>query len=318
MQVAAFRRALLVSAILGAACRETKGMIRYLPDSSSLVLKAAQIVQVRVDRVEAPDWNDQATRQALLHLTVTDVWKGRMSAGPLVLSVTQEHPPMVGPFFPPHGCWQDGRGNPGEQWVVFTGSASEVSAEALAEGPCLGAQPASETAIDLRIADHIETNRSTLPEIVTLMIQRPGRLHLTFAHYLYARFGELHVEERANLDALLELVSAPELSTPVRITLLDAIETYISSSQATTDWHIDRLAVAMFALLSVPQAADLYENLIETDLPNLLGLIGGADKRSADSVFEHWPKERPAAVQALAHYRGPADPKPLLHWLNQH
>ena len=318
MQGAAFRRALLVSAISAAAYREANGMIRYLPDSSSLVLKAAQIVQVRVDRVEAPAWVDQATRQAILHLTVTEVWKGLIPPGPVVLSVTQVHPPIAGPILPPQGCWQDGRGQPGEEWVVFTGSTSEVAAQALAEGPCLAAQPAADTAIDIRIADRIETNRMTLPEIAALMLQRPARLHLTFAQYLYARFGDLHLEERSNLNAVLQLVTAPELGTPVRATLLDAVETYLSHSQATTDWHIDRLAVAMFDLLSVPQASDLYENLIETDLPNLLGLVGGGERRRANSVFEHWPKERAAAKQALARYKGPGDPKPLLHWLNEH
>jgi hypothetical protein len=318
MQVAAFCRGLLVSTILAACCRETKGMIRYLPDSSSLVLKAAQIVQIRVDRVEAPDWNDQPTRRALLHLTVTEVWKGRLPAGPLVLGVTQARPQLLGPLLPPQGCWQDGRGKPGERWVVFTSSTSEMAAEALAEGPCLQAQPASETAIDIRIVDHIETDRLTLPAIVELVIQGADRLHLTFAQYLYARFGDLQLEERANLNAALELVTTPGLISPVRATLLDAVETYISHSQATTDWHIDRLAVAMFSLLSVPQASDMYENLIETDLPNLLGLTGGADKRRANSVFEHWPKERPVAIHALARYRGPADPKPLIHWLNEH
>jgi len=317
MRVAAFRRWLLASAVLAAACGKAHGMIRHLPDSSSLVLKAAQIVQVRVDRVEAPDWDDQVTRQARLHLMVTDVWKGRLSPGPLALTVTQNRPPDRGPILPPQGCWQDGRQAAGEYWVVFTKSASEAAADALAEDSCLQAAPAEETAIDVRVAERVESGGFSLPAIVKLVIPGAARLHVTFAHYLRARFADLRLEEKENLNAVLDLVATPALTTPVRVTLLDAAETSISSSQAATDWHFHRLAVAMFGLLSLPQATDMHENLIETDLPNLLGLIGGAQKRPAKAVFKQWPREGIAAAQALSLYRGPANTKLLLDWIDE-
>jgi len=317
MRVAAFRLLLLASTVLVAACGKTHGMIRHLPDSTSLVLKAAQIVQVRVDRVEAPNWGDQVTRQARLHITVTDVWKGWLSPGPLVLTVMQNRPDEHGFTLPPQGCWQDGRRAAGEQWVAFTKSTSDVAVEALAEDSCLQLAPAAEAAIDVRIAEHIESGGLSLPAIVKLVISGADRLHVTFAQYLRARFADLHLEEKENLNAVLELVATPALTTPVRATLLDAVESYISSSQATTDWHIHRLAVAMFGLLMVRQASDMHENLIETDLPNLLGLTGGAQKQSAKAVFEQWPRERTAAAQALALYRGPANAKPLLDWIRE-
>lgn len=317
MRVAAFRRWMLASAVLAAACGKAHGMIRHLPDSSSLVLKAAQIAQVRVDRVEAPDWDDQVTRQARLHLMVTDVWKGRLSPGPLVLTVTQNRPPDRGPIVSPPGCWQDGRRAAGEYWVVFTRSASEAAAEALAEGSCLQAAPAEQTAIDVQIAERVESAGLSLPAIVRLVIPGAAKLHVTFAQYLRARFADQRLEKEENLNAVLDLVATPALTTPVRVTLLDAVESSISSSRAVTDWHFHRLAVAMFGLLSLPQASDLHENLIKTDLPNLLGLIGGARKRPAKAVFEQWPKEGIAAAQALSQYRGPANTKPLLDWIDK-
>jgi hypothetical protein len=316
MRTASHQRLLLASTILAAACGRTDGMIRYLPKSSSPVLKAAQIVQIRVDLVEAPDWGDHMTRQARLHMTVTDVWKGELHPGSLVLTVTQNRPLAGGLIFPRAGCWQDGRLAAGEHWIVFARLISEIAGDVLAEGSCMELAP-PETAVDIRIADRIESHGLSFPEIVKLVIPGADRIHQTLAYYFRARFGDLRLEENQNLNAMLDLVTTPALTTPVRVTLLDAVQTYISSSPATTDWHIHRLAVAMFALLSLPKASDMHEDLIETDLPNLLGLTGGAQQQSANAVFSLWPQERPLAGRALESYRGLADTKPLLAWIKE-
>ena len=313
MRADTHRRWLLAS-ILVAVCGRTDGMIRYLPKSTSPVLKAAQIVAIRVDRVEAQDWGAHPTREALLHLTVTEVWKGETPPGPVVITVTQNRPIIGGFTIPEPGCWQDGTIAAGQEWIVFSRLASTVSADALAA--CTQLAP-PETAVDIRIADHIETHGLALPAIVKLVTPGADRIHVTLAHYLRARFGDLRLEDKDNLDAMLNLVATPSLTTPVRVTLVDAIESYLSSSPAVTAWHIHRLAVAMFALLAVPQALDLREDLIETDLPNLLGLTGGAKKQTAREVFSQWPEERPLAVHALESYAGPADPKPLLAWIKE-
>ena len=256
MRVAIYRCLSLASTVLVAACGKTYGMIRYLPDSSSPVLNAAQIVQVRIDGVEAPDWAEQPTRQARLHLTVTDVWKGQISPWlSLVLVVTQNRPLDRGPILPTDGCWKDGRRAAGEQWVLFLKLSSAVATDALAESSCFQASPAADSAIEMRIVERIETARMSLPAIVKMVIPGADRIHLTLAHYLRARFAELHLEERENLNAVLDLVATPALRTSLRmrVTLLDAVESYISSSPASTSWHIHRIAVAMFALLSLPE-----------------------------------------------------------------
>ena len=317
MRVAICRPLLLILPVLVATCGKTDGMIRYLPDSSSPVLKAAQIVQVRIDGVEAADWGDQATRQARLRLTVTDVWKGRMPAGPVVITVTQYRPADRGPILPPDGCWKTVRYAAGEQWVVFVKDPSAAAADALAESSCFQIVPSDDAAIDVRVADRIESERLSMPAIVKMVIPGANRIHLTLAHYLRARFAELHLEERENFNAALELVATPALNPAMRATLLDSIQSYISTSRANSSWHIHRLAVAMFGLLSVPEASDMYENLIDTDLPNLLGLTGGAEKQSARAVFEQWPQERLAAVQGLNRHRDLPNAKILLDWINQ-
>jgi hypothetical protein len=78
--VVASRSALLVWTLL-AASGEAKGAIRYLPESTEVVLKAAQIAQLRIDRVDAPAWGALLMRQPRVHLKVTEVWKGRLSPG---------------------------------------------------------------------------------------------------------------------------------------------------------------------------------------------------------------------------------------------
>jgi hypothetical protein len=47
-----------------AASGEAKGAIRYLPESTEVVLKAARIAQLRIDRVEAPAWGGLLMREA--------------------------------------------------------------------------------------------------------------------------------------------------------------------------------------------------------------------------------------------------------------
>jgi hypothetical protein len=291
-------------------------MIRYIPTSNVLMLQAAHIVQIRVDQVEAPAWGDQATRQARLHMTITEVWKGPLSLGPLVLPVTQNLPPDRGPIRPSKWCWGNGGLQAGEIWIVFSRVMSERAEEALAEGSCMRLAPPP-VAIDIRIVDRIESDGLALPAIAKLVTPGADRIHLELAHYLAGRFGELHLEEKENLNATLGFVEVPALTNPVRLTLLDAIETYLTTLPLQTEWHFHRLIVAMFGLLAVPEASDLHDNLIEIDLPNLLGLTGGAQKQSANAVFSLWPRERPLSRRALESYRGPADTKPLLAWINE-
>jgi hypothetical protein len=309
------RRWFLIFIILDVS--EIQAMIRYLPESSAVVLKAAQIVQVRVDHVDAQDWGDQLVRPAQLHLMILDVWKGGLSRGPVVVTVTQERSDPHGFLLPPRGGWHDWRGGTGDHLVVFTSSMSGSAAEALDERSCLQVSASEDAAIDVRLADRIETEGLPLQSIVPLALRGADKLHVMFVHYLRARFAELHLEEKENLNAVLELVAGPGFATQVRATLLDAVESYISTSRATTPWHVHRLAAAMLGLLSMPEASDMRENLINTDLPSLLGLVGGRQKSTANAVFEGLPKERAAAARALNAYRGPADPKPLLEWISE-
>ncbi len=319
METRVWKRYVACFCLLLVSCEPTKSMIRQISDSRSLILRASHILHVRVDGVRAPEWGTEPIRTADVTVEIVQVFKGEMQGGGQTahFAVRQVRPQPDGPSLPATDCWSRQPLLPGSEWVVFSKTQASTLAEILNDPACLRLVPADAGLIDVRIAAKLETELLSLPAIVPVVKPGADRLHELFVDYLAARFAELNLDTRENLDSVLDLVEAPRLPAITRTALLNAVRSYVESSQHTGDWNINRIAITMFRLLLLHEAQHLHENLIGTYLPNLLGLTGGSGKRSARAVFHDWPKDRASAQSALVDYRGPASTDALLAWLRE-
>ena len=115
-------------------------------------------------------------------------------------------------------------------------------------------------------------------------------------------------------EIALGLLVDPYLGAAARVALamsmLDAAMLRPQDASLALD-----IARGLLALLRMPEAAGLHDNLIQPYLPNLLGLSGALPPRTANDVFADREPERQGTATALESYRGPAPTAPLLAWI---
>lgn len=295
-------------------------MIRLIPDSRSVILRATHITYVRIESIRAPEWTTQPTRTAELTLQIIEVFKGKLTDNPqeVQISIKQTHSDPFGPNLPPRNCWSDQPSAPGTEWMIFSKANVNSPRDVVADPACTRLIPAAEALNDVRRAAKLEAeDPRRVPSALSSIKPEAADLHELFMEYLGARLPELNLEARPNFEAILQLLEASVLSTPARVTLLSAVISYVNSSPKADDWMKDRLAVGMFRLLGLPQAKDLHENLIGTYLPNFLGIGDASGVRTAEQVFRDWPNDRVTARAALERYRGDPHASELLSWIGR-
>lgn len=311
---------ILVQVLLAAAsCGKVDPMIRVVPDSRSLVLRATHITHLSIEGVTAPEWGAEPVRTAHLSLLLHQVFKGELRAtgARVALSVPQNRPQTRGDILPPQGCWPDQSLLPGDQFLAFSIAQETDPAAVLAEGACQSLMPAGVSLIDVSVAAKIESEGLALDAIARMVKPDASKLHELFIEYLGERFRDLELERRGSFEAVMDFLETPDLPPVPRLALLNAVRRQIDSSQIVTPYHFHRLAVAMFRLLALPEAQPLHENLVGTYLPDTLNLVEGGEKRPAGTVFREWPQDRAAARRALAGYRPSAAAAPLLKWIDE-
>ena len=296
---------------------ERMAAVRVIPNSKSIVLRSTHILLIRIENVEAPAWQQDGTRTVHLRTILESVFKGTVRERvnePFAASVTQKQKRT--PFIlPPTDCWSDQQLAAGARLIVFSRSTGTSAAEELSDAKCQRVVAAAEFLNDVRLAVSAEREGWNLPTLLEQAQPVAAEINYIFPEYLEARFTEVHLEQPQNLEATLRFLEAPALSYRARVMLLEAVTTYVTMSNTASEEDLDRLAIAMFRLLALPQAAELHDNLIETDLPNLLGIVGGGKKRSASQVFQRHPSDRQVAERAISSYHGTASKQPLLAWL---
>jgi hypothetical protein len=303
--------------------RKRASMIRLVSDSPSIVLRDTHILLIRIQSADSTEWantlNGGQSRTVNFTASLLEVLKGAVREEPgqdIRVRIAQERiqTPLL---LPPTGGWSDRTLNPGDQFVVFSISSSSSVAELLQVPACKQVLPASISLEDVHIAAKAEEDGLALYGILGVARPVAASLHHIFAEYLAARLPELSIETSANFGALMEFLELPSLAAPVRTSLLDSVDRYISSSDKTAEWHFDRLAITMFRLLGSSSEALFRDNLVSVDLPNLLGLTGGDTVRTANQVFHDHPQDRLATERTLRNYHGDSSTAALLAWLRK-
>jgi hypothetical protein len=296
-------------------------MIQVIHDSKSIVMRSTHILLIRVEASVFGGWSPAqqggVTRKVDLTLKLEEVLKGRTDEQPgdqLHIEVNQFGTGTTR-IMAVLGVWSNHSLDPGEQLLAFCNAASNKAAEMLNDPFCDLLLSAEEGLTDVRLAVQAESQKLALMDVLKEARPMAASLGHVFPEYLWARYEAEIMEKPENFEGVMQFIEQPDLSYVTRATLLDSVYSQIIASPSTPADRVYRLAMTMFRLLNVPEAASLHDNLISVYLPNLLGLTGGMAKRTPGEVFRTYPGEQQSAEQALLKHQAGASPVELLRWL---
>jgi hypothetical protein len=301
--------------------RSGGSMIPVLPDSPSIVLRSSHILRIAVEAAAVGAWTPDSPglnrRTVDLTLRAVEVLKGDVGVAPgarFAVRVQQfawstRRTPDALP-----GLWSSASTDVGTELLAFASSSLTAPEALVVEPACHTLLPAPQGLADVKLAANAESRHQGLTELLGEARRAAPSLGWIFPEYLWARYRARAADDHAALDEILGLLEYPPLSPDARYALLDRVVSAAGDEHATPA-VIDRTALALAQLLATPEAAALHDGIIETHLPNVLGLAGGAARRSAGNVFDGHPDDRGRFSRALqARASAPAAAR-LLSWL---
>jgi hypothetical protein len=294
-------------------------VMEVVPSSRSLILKATHILLVKVEASTAgpyqPPGSGVGQRSVHLRLALDEVLKGtlRQAAGAKVeIDVKQTMQGFT--WGPLPGIWSEASIDPGARLVVLASTASDDAAVVLNDPAAFLVSPPEGALADARIARQAEDGHFDLAAVLALAKPQAPALQALFADWLWERHGAAAMASFDAFDRLAAFLEEPGLHLVARTTLVMALTTAVQQRTPPPEKHLARLAVALFRLLGLKEAAPQHDNLVSTYLPNLLR---AADPPSPppDVVFRDYPGEKAKAQQAVQGHRGAASTAALQAWL---
>lgn len=297
-------------------------MKRPAREHKSIILRSTHILLVRVVAAKPSAWAPAPpgfeSRRVELSLEIVEVLRGKLEpapAGPVTLQVVQFDYAGLLMMQPLPGLWSRIPVEPGTELVAFARSTS-ARAERILEEPALTrAQTAMPVLPGLRVAVKTLADNRPLHRALELATSIAPQLDQLFAEFLWDRYGDEAVASQADFDLLADFTEKKGLQQLTRLALLDGGDDLVSRDGDETPGRVRRLALTMFRVLLMPEAADLRENLIRKSLPNLLGIASSLPAQPAAKVFAGRAEERAAVEAFLRHHGTDADATPLLAWL---
>lgn len=291
-------------------------------EHTSIVLQATHILRIRMEDADVGGWSAPRDgwlqRSAHLTITLLEVLKGTVDRRPgeqMRLRVTQYSSGSPRRPAAP-GVWSNQPLDSGTELLAFASSGADRPVESLLEeGTCQQIMPAEGNLANVRLALRADAEGLPPAAIVNLALQQASSLGYLFAEYLWAKLAGPALADLTVFQSLMRLLETPELSPIARWALINAVYSTTVHSPAATPEHVHRLARAFFRLLEVDQDPSVTDNIVQTFLPNLLGVQGGLPDRDADDVFRDSPQERAKVEAILRRYQGTASTQALLAWL---
>lgn len=294
-----------------------------IPESRSLVLRATHILWVHIETAQPGAWEKAPTggvrRENQLTVRLQETLKGSTTEHPgdTVRTKILQYGTGTTRIAGVPGVWSNLSLDPGTEWVVFCHSQKTNLAELLSEPDCIRVLPKADALTDVRIALSAEADKKKLTDVLALAHPSAKSLRFVFAEYLWTRYSTTALASDADYERLITFLEDPNLSYITRSSLLNYVDAGTSDGEIVSEARVGRLAIGMFRIMGLPGSTEMHDELIETSLPNLLGLLGGGKKITAHTVFQGHEEERRKAEQVLQKYTGEAHTGPLLKWLRK-
>lgn len=294
-----------------------------VPDSTAEILRATHLAVVRVDQVSLgepkPAGDFLEERTGTVRVTLVRLPKGetREPLGQQVeLSVTR-HENTGARFTALPGVWSRTSLETGQEYLLFS-SAGRSPLEILFGEPQLFLVcPAAESEPDVQAALLAAAAGPKLVDGLARVADRRRSLGALFARYAAWRLREpllarLPSEFGAACDFLEHADTSPVFR---RVVLTEAIDLCMLF-EPVPDPFLARVVLCALRLSSSGEDAEALRGpIVQTSLPNLLGLVGGIARRDAAQVFATTPDARRECTERCAGLEHSTGREAILRWL---
>jgi hypothetical protein len=275
----------------------------------SIIRRAGHIYLIRIVSAKPGEWQPAPrrtrTRNVELRVRIEKALKGGGKPGELTIAVSQTEPSGPMDVAVP-GVWSRQSIDASAEYVVFSDSAS------LAEKDTLGVRPAREAQADTDLALHSDALGWTLLQGLEHGAGQP--LGPLFVQYASSRLPEILFDDYAQFAGLMTLLEKGAVSASFRLAILEEIFSRFLLTDPAPPRFVARLAAGSLRMI-VGQDLVLRQRLIETLLPNLVGLEGGATPKAASDVLSDYRMDAERARSFLRAERGNSAAR-LLVWLH--
>jgi hypothetical protein len=292
-------------------------------NSHSVILRSTHIVLIEVVAAKNGPWTPSRpglqSRDVVLSIKVNEVLRGTIDppvAGHVSISITQYEYAGLLMMQPLPGPWPSAELKPGDSFAAFAETGESSIQRIFTAPPCTLVLPAEPVATGLRIASQAEAGNFPLERTLTLALGAADRVRLDplFAEFLWDKYADAAMASAVEFNRLVSFAEAKELAVPTRQALLKGGYDLAGLHPGWTPKAARRLAQAMFRTLLLPEAVDLHENLVETFLPNLLGITSELSPQPASAVFLGEEELRLSSKEFLQQHGTQTGAKALLQW----
>lgn len=287
--------------------------------NASVIRQSASIALVRILSATPEPWEAsnsyERSRRLTIEVLAVRVLRGGLQAGSrgTIRAVQRE---SVGLTHAVAGSWSGKAVERDREYLVFSRSASTDPDEVFADdATLLVAEP--NAAVDVETALEFEDHRWPLRDLNAHAGPAARQLGPMFASYLGERFPDSVKHGIREWDGILSFIERRDLNPAFRVPAAEAaFDAVLLFSPAPRD-IVRRTVFMAFNLLASADDPASQASLLDTYLPNLLGMEGQEVKRTATQVFANKATERRMAEKALAQSPPSAGRERLLRWLRR-
>ena len=285
-------------------------------NSRSLILRATHILVLQVVDVDDPPWTPRAAggeqRAPTVLVRLDEVIKGRIDQTPGQSVRVQARQVRLGEAWGPMpGVWSNVRLERGARLVGFSITGSRDAAAILSDPAAVALLPTEAALPDVHLA--ARASQMSLPGLLAAARKDAHAMGYLFADYLWAKYQAQSLADFSSFSVILAAMEWPELNTVARSTLLMAVPDAVLGVDPPVTRYIDRLAVCMVRVLSLPTAQALHDNIVGTFLPNLVD-AGNPKSRPPASVFVDYPQDLALLSTVAKRHAGAEQAAVFLAW----
>lgn len=265
-------------------------MIPFLAEAESDILRAASILRVRVLALQQQPWRALSARfqqcDLSIEMELLAVLKGGVDDAPgarftMHAQRTENSSPRYSAVPGVYSQFELDELAPGAELVGFTRLLGGSAAAAMTEPACFALAPAVPAAADVAWADTRPDLEQPLAEQLAGLQTHRADFGVYFAGYLVDRVPEGFFGAGGDLDAVLDVLRAPELPASTRFKLCDGLVERIVQYSPIDESALQQCVHGLLRLLLLPEAGELHANLVQTWLPNLVGIEGSLEPHAA-------------------------------------
>ncbi|WP_437719058.1 hypothetical protein WMF45_23175 [Sorangium sp. So ce448] len=254
-----------------------------------------------------------------LEVILADALKGAIAAkagDPIHISGHRSRPGPREASVPP-GVWSSVDLAVGARLVAFSSASSPHAALVFAEPALLRMLPSAPAEDEVRRALTLERAGGPLSARIQTVTEPPA-LSPLFGEYVVARLAEDTLyRDAVGFDQVMAWLEDPGRSPSLQMFVIQSLVGKVLLTEPNPPGFTERLALATWRVLSSTQDEALATQIVDTYLPNLLGLEGAAPFKSVQTVFHGDEGARTLGREALLRRPAGGARDRLLGWIGR-